>query len=261
MTDIGANLREARMRAKLDITEVEADTKIRGKYLRALENEEWSLLPGPTFVRSFLRTYGDYLGIDGRMLVEEFKLRHGGYDDRDLPPLGAPRHAARDRSRRAATGPPRSGASVRPRKPPGEGPGRGLLVAGLVGLLVLSLVLLGTCSKPKHAGDAVAPTTQTQAQPQSSSAVTLRIRPKVPVYACLRAADGRRLIDGTVLTTTTAVKTYSGSSLRLALGTGAATLIVNGKPFVLQASSRPRGYDVSKTGLKRVAAGARVACR
>ena len=260
MTDIGASLREARMRAKLDITEVEADTKIRGKYLRALENEEWSLLPGATFVRSFLRTYGDYLGIDGRMLVEEFKLRHGGYDDRDLPPLGAPRHAARDRSRRATGGPTRSGAAVRPRKPPGEGPGRGLLVAGLVGLLVLSLVLLGTCSKPKHVGDAVAPTT-TQAQPQGSNAVTLRIRPKVPVYACLRAADGRRLIDGTVLTTTTAVKTYSSASLRLALGTGAATLIVNGKPFVLQASSKPRGYDVSKTGPKRVADAARVACR
>ena len=42
------------------------------KYLRALENEEWGLLPGPTFVRSFLRTYGDYLDIDGRMLKGSF---------------------------------------------------------------------------------------------------------------------------------------------------------------------------------------------
>ncbi len=65
MPDIGASLREARMRQRIDITEAEADTKIRGKYLRALENQEWELLPGPTFVKSFLRTYGDYLGLDG----------------------------------------------------------------------------------------------------------------------------------------------------------------------------------------------------
>ena len=47
MPDIGASLREERMRSRIDITEIEAQTKIRAKYLRALENEEWDLLPGP----------------------------------------------------------------------------------------------------------------------------------------------------------------------------------------------------------------------
>ena len=56
------------MRARIDISEVEARTKIRAKYLRAIENEEWDLLPGPVYVKSFLRTYGDYLGLDSRML-------------------------------------------------------------------------------------------------------------------------------------------------------------------------------------------------
>jgi cytoskeleton protein RodZ len=55
--EIGATLRTARMSARIDVSEIEAQTKIRAKYLRALENEEWDLLPGPTFVRSFLRTY------------------------------------------------------------------------------------------------------------------------------------------------------------------------------------------------------------
>ena len=45
------------MRERIDVSEIEAQTKIRAKYLRALENEEWGLLPGPTFVKSFLRTY------------------------------------------------------------------------------------------------------------------------------------------------------------------------------------------------------------
>src|SRR5205823_2258313 len=87
MPEIGETLREARMRAKIDVSEVEARTKIRAKYLRALENEEWGLLPGPTFVRSFLRTYADYLGLDSRLLVEEYRLRHEHPSELDLAPI------------------------------------------------------------------------------------------------------------------------------------------------------------------------------
>ena len=88
------------MRARIDITEAEADTKIRGKYLRALENEEWRLLPGPTFVRSFLRTYGDYLGLDGRLLVEDFKLRYEQSEDAPRPIAGPAASASREGRRR-----------------------------------------------------------------------------------------------------------------------------------------------------------------
>src|SRR5207248_1502169 len=92
MTDIGSTLQEARMRARIDISEVEATTKIRAKYLRAIENEEWDMLPGPTFVKSFLRTYADYLGIDGRLLVEEYKQRHEPLPDQaELQAIGPPR--------------------------------------------------------------------------------------------------------------------------------------------------------------------------
>ena len=62
------------MRARIDISEVEARTKIRAKYLRAIENEEWDLLPGPVYAKSFLRTYGDFLGLDSRMLLDELAL-------------------------------------------------------------------------------------------------------------------------------------------------------------------------------------------
>src|SRR5438270_4060241 len=105
MPEIGATLREARMRARIDVSEIEAQTKIRAKYLRALENEEWSLLPGPTFVKSFLRTYAQYLGLDARMLVEEYKRR---YERPNEPsePFSAP--LARDRERR------RPGVPARP---------------------------------------------------------------------------------------------------------------------------------------------------
>ncbi len=73
MLEIGNTLREARMRRNLDITDCEAATKIRGKYLRALEEEHFEMLPGPTYVRGFLRTYSDHLGLDGRLVVEQYE--------------------------------------------------------------------------------------------------------------------------------------------------------------------------------------------
>ena len=69
MASIGETLREARMRQQLDIADVESRTKIRAKYLRALENEEFGMLPGPTFVKTFLRTYAEALGLDPYRLL------------------------------------------------------------------------------------------------------------------------------------------------------------------------------------------------
>src|SRR5690348_1697778 len=88
MPAIGATLREARMRARIDISEIESETKIRAKYLRALENEEWDLLPGPTFVKTFLRTYAEYLDLDPRLLVEEYRQRFERPATQDLTPFG-----------------------------------------------------------------------------------------------------------------------------------------------------------------------------
>lgn len=63
------------MAMKVDVHEVEEETKIRAKYLRALENEEYNLLPGNAYVKSFLRTYADYLGLDSRALVDAYRAQ------------------------------------------------------------------------------------------------------------------------------------------------------------------------------------------
>src|SRR6476469_9887148 len=96
--EIGETLRETRMRRRIDMTEVEAATKIRAKYLRALENEEWDLLPGPTFVKTFLRTYAEYLDLDPRLLVEEYRQRFERPATQDLTPFG-PGMGSRGRKR------------------------------------------------------------------------------------------------------------------------------------------------------------------
>jgi hypothetical protein len=81
MFEIGNSLREARQRKELDFLELEQGTKIRAKYLRALEDEAFETLPSPTYVKGFLRTYADYLGLDGQLYVDEYNVRYGSGDE------------------------------------------------------------------------------------------------------------------------------------------------------------------------------------
>jgi len=73
--EIGNSLREARLRQHLDFPEIEQATKIRGKYLRALEEEQFDVLPAQTYVKGFLRSYAEYLGLDGQLYVDEYNSR------------------------------------------------------------------------------------------------------------------------------------------------------------------------------------------
>jgi cytoskeletal protein RodZ len=73
--EIGNSLREARVRRGIDFAQAELGTKIRGKYLRALEDEQFDVLPAQTYVKGFLRTYAEYLGLDGQLYVDEYNSR------------------------------------------------------------------------------------------------------------------------------------------------------------------------------------------
>src|SRR5688500_18730571 len=109
MAEIGTTLRETRIRDKIDITTVEEATKIRAKYLRALENEEWSVLPGPAYIKSFLRTYAQFLGLDAHMLVEEYQARFEQPEELEVPAF-APNQPLRRRVR--PPGPPSRAAVI-----------------------------------------------------------------------------------------------------------------------------------------------------
>jgi cytoskeleton protein RodZ len=76
MFEIGNSLREARLRQGLDLAEIEQATKIRSRYLRALEEEQFEVLPAQTYVKGFLKAYADQLGLDGDLYVEEFNSRY-----------------------------------------------------------------------------------------------------------------------------------------------------------------------------------------
>src|SRR6201987_872403 len=70
---VGTILREARNRRKVELSEVEAATRIRFRYLRAIEDEEWDVLPGGVYTRGFIRTYASFLGLDGERLVGDYR--------------------------------------------------------------------------------------------------------------------------------------------------------------------------------------------
>jgi hypothetical protein len=88
--EIGNSLREARLRQHLDFPELEQATKIRARYLRALEDEEFDTLPAETYVKGFLRAYAEYLGLDGQLYVDEYNSRYVVGEDE---PVARPRRS------------------------------------------------------------------------------------------------------------------------------------------------------------------------
>jgi cytoskeleton protein RodZ len=89
--EIGNSLREARYRQQLELSEVELATKIRARYLQALEEENFDALPAQTYVKGFLRTYADYLGLDGQLYVDEYNSRYSVGEDEPREPVIARR--------------------------------------------------------------------------------------------------------------------------------------------------------------------------
>ncbi len=254
------------MRSRVDVSEIEAQTKIRAKYLRALENEEWSLLPGPTFVKSFLRTYGEALGLDGKALVEDYRLHHERPTDGDRFD-----HAQQPR---VPSGPNRSAG----RSHQGERPRRGgsrayLALVGAVSLVIVLLVigLLSNHSSPSSSGNTGAgsrsgnhhASASTRADrtarhhhrggstPSHRSAkVTLALTPAAPVWVCLIGDNGERLIPGETLQPGTTVEHRAAKGhMEIKIGNTSLQLKVDGKDMNLGPRDEAVGFTITKAGL------------
>jgi cytoskeletal protein RodZ len=258
MPEIGQSLREARMRARIDISEIEAQTKIRAKYLRALENEEWDLLPGPTYVKSFLRTYADALHLDGKLLVEEYKLQHERLSDVELQPI-TPQGGSRNRA-------------------PSPRVSRLWFVVAAVIVLLVAIYALGggwwsgsdddggtpaastSTVATTSTGAATTPKTTKKPKKAASAVVRLQVVPSAPVYVCLESAGGKALIDGETLTPDSPSRTFRSKRFRINLGNGSVVLRVDGKTFNVPDSSDPVGYELTPKGRKTLGAGQRPTC-
>jgi helix-turn-helix protein len=237
MPEIGATLRERRMRERIDITEVEAATKIRAKYLRALENEEWDLLPGPTFVKTFLRTYSEYLGLDPKLLVEEYKQRFDRYGPQELLPY-APRRGGR-RQRRSPALPPF------------------VLVSVIVILLLGVLFAIGLLTGDDSGSEGEVTTPRATATPAASgkkkaakkkaaapTRVSLRIVPTATVNTCLVDGSGRVLIPSENLAAGAATRLFRAKRLKVTFGNGFVRMRVGKRTIDVPDRDVPISYDL-----------------
>jgi cytoskeletal protein RodZ len=243
MPSIGETLREARMRQRLDIADVESRTKIRAKYLRALENEEFGMLPGPTFVKTFLRTYAEMLGLDPHVLVEEYRTVFERAEETEQP-LGPPAVAGRDRRHG-----PRLGAGS-------------LVLLVLVGI-VAALVAIGLASDDGGGGgQSSAPDTTTSKKkkaqqppaPPRPKRVSVRVIPSTPTYVCVDRGPGTPvLFENTI----DSAQTFHGKRVRVNLGKRDVQIRMNGKPVEVTPGPDPVGFAFTPGGSRELPVGQR----
>jgi hypothetical protein len=182
---IGVTLKEARRRLGMDMKEAEDRTKIRTRYLRALEAEDWEVLPAPAYVRGFLRTYGQILGLDGEALADRYRRSH------EAPVATAPPEPVLRNRRGTGSRPPSRGGLI------------AAIAAGVV-VLVAILAIIGLTSgddgadQPKRAGKAKQAKRIKNPPKPAAKPIDIRVEPLASTRICL-VGGGEALIDSQVL--------------------------------------------------------------
>lgn len=240
-TGIGATLREARSRRKLDFMEVEAAIKIRVRYLQAIENEEWDALPGGAYTRGFIRTYAGYLGLDGDRLADDYR--------RSTAPPGGER-------------PPKRVEPVPTGSRRGRAPISGWAMAVGVSLVLVALVI-GIGLVDGDGGDQASPGSnpatsgakqrskqqdQTTTTAAARSGVEVELAATAEVWVCLLDAREEPLIEGEILEEGAEAGPFRSKSFEIALGNGSVSMLVDGKPAEVEESASPVGYSVNSDG-------------
>lgn len=244
---VGATLREARRKREIDLAEVEAATKIRARFLRAIENEEWDRLPGEAYARGFVRTYGDYLGLDGEALAERQRQDTGSWRPAERLP-------------RVEPSPVKKGAEV----DRGRGPLRSLAVLATVcaALLVALIVVLGEKEENPlpQGGPGAAATGNEGTAPREadragevreSPGLAVRLTTNAEVWVCLVNGKGKELVDGLVLEPGAVEGPYRSGSFTVSLGNGEVTMTVDGQQASIPQTPNPIGYSIGEDGALR----------
>jgi len=251
---VGRTLREARAQRGVTLAEVEARIRIRARFLRAIEEEDWSVLPGEAYTRGFIRTYAGYLGLDGGLLAEQHR-REIGADRPGEGLLGVdptqPR-VAQPRSRRQ----PRLSSGV-----------LALLVsAGLVAVLLV--VGLSSSEESPGPGDGERPPVSAAPEENRSTSarrpdpgLSLQLTATDEVWVCVLDAVGRPLVEGRILGPGAEAGPFRSGSFTVSLGNGEVAMTVNGQHASIPSTPSPIGYAIGSGGtLRELAEGERPTC-
>lgn len=251
---IGEALKRARTGQGLDIGTIEERTKIRIKYLRALEGEDWEVLPNHAYAKGFLRTYAQLLGLDADALVDAYRRQVEAKTpgDEHLYPLTEPVLAGR---RRLAPG---GGA--------GRGAGRGVplgaIVLGVVALAVAAFFVIGTLgddggnrdgkrqnrAQERRADERRQERRKQASEPQPTEEVALRLEIRQPVQVCLLGGAADPLIDSQVLAAG-ASESFQAKAFELRFPVGydleQFELFVDGERQSLEETQGPAAYKIA----------------
>ncbi len=231
MFEIGNSLREARVRRGIDFAQAELATKIRGKYLRALEDEQFALLPAQTSVKGFLRTYAEYLGLDGQLYVDEYNSRFVTGADEHEPRARRSATRVQHRNRRIETN---------------------VVLVALATIAILTVIVI---SAWKASGGGGSPSAVTVAKTpavhkRATKPKLLVVRPKHgSSYVIIHKGGptGNILFDGTV-TQGDAARAFDGKRLWVSISTPEnVRVIVHGHTVVIP-GSKPRIGLVTSQG-------------
>lgn len=255
---IGSALKDARRRIGMDVKEAEERTKIRAKYLRALEAEDWEILPAPAYVRGFLRSYGDLLGLDGELLADRFRRFHEG------PVAGAPASSA-------ASEPV---LQERRRAPGSRPPSRGPLIAAVALAIVVLLVVLGSLGGGDDAArtprEGAGPTKKERKQAsrqvagggdrgskqgQGSSAlepIDVKLEPLDAIQVCLVGGGDKPLIDAQAIGAGATEKFDGYKAYRLDLASAGAVRLTAGKRSKRLQSGGKASFEADSEGIREV---------
>ncbi len=228
---IGSTLQAARKRSNIELSEVEAATKIRAGFLRAIEAEDWDALPGEAYARGFVRTYAAFLGLDGARLASRVPAE-------PAPPM--------------ATGAGRRRPSARAR-------------AAILCLVLLAVVAAlgiawrgggnGSPAPSSPARQAAAgprpPTTVPEAHPGRSAgggATAVSLRTRAELWVCLLDEHGKPLIDGVVLPAGSEEGPFRSGSFTVSFGNGEVEMRIDGREADIPESASPLGYEIGRGG-------------
>jgi cytoskeleton protein RodZ len=256
---IGQVLRKTRRARGLELSEVERATKIRVKFLQAMEEDRWEELPAPVYARGFLEIYARYLGLDDEALVDRYRRTVEGADRAE--PI--PRTVLRP-------------GTIRPRrsfKPVG------VALAGLLAAVVLIAVIIGTVASLDDGGEsdgerrAAEAGTESEGSttgeaadldgstlPSFGSGVSLELRSTGTVWVCLVDDQDRARVNGETLVADEVRGPFTADSFEATFGNGAVEMTVDGHPTEVPRLAEPLGFRIDATGVRRLDPASQPSC-
>jgi cytoskeletal protein RodZ len=245
---VGQALRKARTERGIELSEVERVTKIRVKFLQAMEEDRWDALPAPAYARGFLGIYARYLDLDEQALLDKYAQTVEGERHEPIPESVIKQGVLRQ------TRPTRRTHAIN-WAPVGK------VLAGLLGIVVVGLVIVGSIvgsdnggggNQNQHRGKAhgtktTATTTATATATSTVPAgqVSVELRSTGTVWVCLVDDSGNKLVNSETLTANESRGPFSATGFDVTFGNGSVEMTVDGQPAPIPAAPQPIGYRIT----------------